>query len=73
LQMLKTEGAASLAHVQAILDSISHRAELLHESMSVEDEAGAPPPIPELPGKVEPKVQPVTPAAPTPPVPGSTG
>jgi hypothetical protein len=73
LQMMKTEGAASLAHVQAVMDTINHRMELLHESMSVEQEAGEAPPTPELPGKVEPKVQPITPAAPTIPVPGSTG
>ncbi len=73
LQILKTEGQAGLAHVQAVLDSISHRVQLLHESMSVEEEAGAAPPTPELPGAVEPKVQPVTPAAPTVPIPGSTG
>jgi len=73
LQILKTEGAAGLAHAQAVYDTISHRMELLHESMTPEQDAGAAPPTPELPGKVEPKVQPITPAAPTVPVPGSTG
>lgn len=73
LQMMKTEGEASMAHVQAMFDTISHRMELLHESMSIEEDAGAAGPTPELPGKVEPKVQPITPASPTVPVPGSTG
>src|SRR5258708_32263638 len=73
LQMMKTEGAASMAHVQSIFDAINHRLELLHESMSIEQDAGAAGPTPELPGQVEPKVQPITPAAPTVPVPGSTG
>jgi Phage P22-like portal protein len=73
LQMMKDHSPAAQAHLQAQLDAISHRLETLHESMSVEEEAGTAPPTPELPGKIEPKVQPITPAAPTPPVPGSTG
>lgn len=73
LQMLKSEGAAAQSHLQAQLDAIQHRLEMLHESMSVEQEAGQPPVTPELPGKVEPKVQPITPAAPIAPVPGTAG
>jgi hypothetical protein len=34
--------------------------------MSIEQEAGAAPDTPELPNQVEPHVQPITPAAPTP-------
>ena len=73
LQQLKEHGAASQAQLDSTLAAIQHRLETLHESMSVEEEAGAAPPTPELPNKVEPKVQPITPAAPTVPVPGSTG
>lgn len=68
LQILKTEGQAGLAQVQAINDAINHRLELLHESMSVEQEAGDAPQTPELPGKVEPKPLPVTPGQPVQPV-----
>ncbi len=64
--LIKSSGAAGLEAMKAELGTIQHRMELLHESMSVDQEAGAAPPTPELPGKVEPKVQPVTPAAPVP-------
>jgi hypothetical protein len=73
LQQMKDHGAASQAQLEATLGVIQHRLETLHESMSIEQEAGEAPQTPELPGKVEPKVQPITPAAPTTPVPGSTG
>jgi hypothetical protein len=73
IQLMKDHGIAANAQLQAQLDTISHRMELLHESMSVEQEAGQGGPTPELPGQVEPKVQPITPAAPATPVPGSTG
>lgn len=71
--LIKANVDAGKLAMQAELDTINHRMELLHESMSVEQEAGQPPETPELPNKVEPKVQPITPAAPTPPVPGTTG
>ncbi len=73
IQQMKDHAGANQAQLEATLGAIQHRMETLHESMSVEQEAGAAPPIPELPGSVEPKVQPVMPAAPTVPVPGSTG
>jgi hypothetical protein len=73
LQQMKSHDAAAQAHLEEIMGVISHRLELLHESMSVEQDAGAGGPTPELPGQIEPKTQPVTPAAPTIPVPGSTG
>jgi hypothetical protein len=73
LQLLKSHDAAAQARLEEELGIITHRLETLHDSMSVEQEAGAAPQTPELPGKVEPKVQPITPAAPTTPVPGSTG
>lgn len=70
---LKANFAAGMEAMKAELATVQHRMELLHESMSIEQEAGPAPPTPELPGKVEPKVQPITPAAPTVPIPGSTG
>ena len=73
IQQLKDHGVAAQSQLTATLEAIGHRMETLHESMSVEQEAGAPPATPELPGQVEPKTQPVTPAAPTVPVPGTTG
>ena len=74
LQMMKDQGAGANAQLSSVLATIQHRLELLHESMSVEQESGQPTvPPPELPGQVEPKPQPITPAAPVPPVPGSTG
>lgn len=73
LQMLKDHGVAANAHLQAQLDAITNRLTLLHESIPMEAEAGPAPQTPELPGKVEPKVQPITPASPVTPVPGSTG
>jgi hypothetical protein len=73
LQQLKGHDTAAQAHLEEVLGTISHRMELLHESMTPEQDAGAAPPTPELPGSVEPKVQPVTPAAPTVPIAGSTG
>jgi hypothetical protein len=74
--MLKANFEAGKSAMEAELATIQHRMELLHQSMSVEQEAGAAPPTPELPSQVEPKVQPVTPAAPVAPVqpiPGAAG
>lgn len=66
LQQMKDHGEGAQAHLQAQLDAVSMRLEKLHEVMSIDEEAGAAPDTPELPGEVEPKVQPITPAAPTP-------
>jgi hypothetical protein len=66
LQRLKSHDAAAQSALDAQLEAIQMRMQALHESMSIEEEAGAAPNTPELPGQVEPKVQPVTPAAPTP-------
>jgi len=65
---LKANFAAGLEQMKAELATIQNRMELLHESMSIEQEAGVPPETPELPTQVEPKTQPVTPAAPVTPV-----
>lgn len=73
VQQLKDHGGANTAVLQNVIDAINHRLEVLHDSMSVEQEAGAAPATPELPSKVEPKVQPITPAAPVAPVPGTSG
>lgn len=75
-QQVKTQGAAGLAHLQAVLTTIQDRMLTLHGNMSVEQDAGEPPPTPELPNKVEPHVLPITPAAPVAPVqpiPGQPG
>jgi hypothetical protein len=66
LQRLKAHDAAAQAALDAQLEAIQMRMQGLHENLSIEEEAGAAPNTPELPGQVEPKVQPVTPAAPTP-------
>ena len=71
--MIKANLEAGKQAMQAELDTIQHRMELLHESYSVEAEAGQPLESPELPNKVEPKPLSVTPAAPVSPVPGTTG
>lgn len=75
LQRLKSHDQAAQAQMDAQLEAITQRLAILHESMGIQDEAGAPPDTPELPDQVEPRVQPVTPAAPTPrPQPtGATG
>jgi hypothetical protein len=66
VQRLKSHDAAAQAAMDAQLEAITGRLNVLHENMSIEQEAGAPPDTPELPGSVEPKVLPTTPAAPTP-------
>jgi len=66
VQELKSSAAAGQAKLQAELDAISMRLAQLHQNMSVEQESGPAPDTPELPGSVEPHVQPITPAAPTP-------
>lgn len=66
LQAMKSHDAASLAQLNATIETIQQRLQLLHENMPVEDEAGQPLNSPELPGQVEPHVQPVTPRMPAP-------
>jgi hypothetical protein len=66
LQQLKSHDAAAQSSLEAQLALISSRMDALHASMSIEQEAGAAPDTPELPNAVEPHVQPITPAAPTP-------
>lgn len=66
LQQMKSHDAAAHTALEAALGAITARLDKLHESMAIEEEAGAAIDTPELPGQVEPKVQPVTPAAPTP-------
>ena len=66
LQRLKSHDAAAQAAMDAQLETIQQRMIQLHEQQSIEDDAGAAPNTPELPNQVEPKVQPITPAAPTP-------
>ena len=68
LQALKSNHEAGMAQMNSVMDAISHRLELLHESMTPEQDAGPAVPTPELPGQVEPKVQPITPASPVTPV-----
>jgi hypothetical protein len=66
LQQLKSHDEAAQASLEAQLALIQSRMDALHASMSIEQEAGAAPDTPELPNQVEPHVQPITPAAPTP-------
>jgi predicted RNA binding protein YcfA (HicA-like mRNA interferase family) len=66
LQQMKDHSAAAQAQLQAKLDAITERLSMLHQSMTIDQDAGEAPNTPELPGQVEPKVQPITPAAPTP-------
>lgn len=73
LQRMKSSDAAAQATMDAQIQSILMRLQLLHSNMSVEQEAGAGPSVPELPAKVEPRPQPVTPAQPVQPIPGTAG
>jgi hypothetical protein len=66
LQRLKSHDVAAQAQMDAQLEAITQRLSVLHENMSIQDDAGAPVNTPELSNSVEPKVQPITPAAPTP-------
>lgn len=73
IQAMKDHQEGAMAQLQAELSAIGMRMQQLHSMMSVDEEAGAAPNTPELPNQVEPKVQPITPAAPTPrpqPIPG---
>jgi hypothetical protein len=66
LQRMKSNDAAAQGLMDAQLAAITQRLSVLHENLAIGDESGPPVPTPELPGQVEPRVQPVTPAAPTP-------
>lgn len=66
LQQMKDQSAGAQAHLQAQLDAISARLQALHEDEPIEQDAGSAPNTPELPGQVEPHVQPITPASPVP-------
>jgi hypothetical protein len=68
LQAMKEHNEGAQAMFQEMLNTISGRMEMIHSNMSIEADAGAAPPTPELPGKVEPKPLPVTPETPKPPV-----
>lgn len=70
---LKANFAAGHEAMMAEIATVRHRMELLHESMSIEEDAGQAAPTPELPGQVEPKALPVKPGSAPPPIPGSTG
>jgi hypothetical protein len=63
-------GKMAMDHEMSV---ITDRMMTLHEQIPIEQDAGQPGPTPELPGAVEPKVQPITPAAPVVPVPGTSG
>ena len=66
VQRLKAHDAAAQSALDAQLEAIQMRMQGLHENMSIDQDAGAAPDTPELPNAVEPHVQPITPAAPTP-------
>ncbi|MCU1338836.1 MAG: hypothetical protein JWO19_4417 [Bryobacterales bacterium] len=66
MQQLKSHDEAAQAHLQETLAAITSRLNLIHEGMAIEEEAGPAIDTPELPNAVEPHVQPITPAAPTP-------
>jgi hypothetical protein len=66
LQRLKSHDAAAQSLMDKQLEALQMRMVQLHENQPIADEAGPAPNTPELPNAVEPKVQPITPAAPTP-------
>jgi len=66
LQQMKDHAAGAQSHLDAQLGAITMRLEKLHETLGIDEEAGPAPDTPELPNAVEPHVQPITPAAPTP-------
>ena len=66
LQRLKSHDAAAQAQMDAEIATASERLTMLHQNMTMEQDAGQPVATPELPNSVEPKVQPITPASPTP-------
>jgi hypothetical protein len=66
VQRLKSHDAAAQALMDQQLAAITQQMTAMHEGMAIEQDAGPAPDTPELPNQVEPKVQPITPAAPTP-------
>jgi hypothetical protein len=66
IQRLKSHDAAAQSLMDKQLEAITMQLSAMHEGMGIEQDAGAAPQTPELPNSVEPKVQPITPAAPTP-------
>ena len=66
LQYMKSNDDGAKLLMQHQLEAISMRMAGLHENLSIEQEAGPAVNTPELPNEVEPKVQPIVPAAPTP-------
>ncbi len=64
LQQLKSHDAGAQALLDAQLEALHKRLDFLHSQLGIEEEAGQPLNTPELPDQVEPRVQPVTPAAP---------
>jgi hypothetical protein len=66
MQQLKGNQAGAQAHLEEVLGAITQQMTAMHEGMQMEQDAGAAPNTPELPNQVEPHVQPITPAAPTP-------
>jgi hypothetical protein len=70
---IKANGAGAVEALKSELGAINSRMQLLNESLTIQQDAGEAPTTPELPNKVEPHVLPVTPAAPTAPVPGTSG
>jgi hypothetical protein len=71
--LLKSNAAAGVQAMQAELDIIKDRMLQLHANIGIEQDAGAAPATPEMPGEVEPKTMPITPAAPATPVQGTSG
>jgi len=66
LQAMKDHGAGAQTLLESELEATTMRLQKLHDMVGIEQDAGAAPDTPELPGQVEPKVQPITPALPTP-------
>ncbi len=66
VQRLKSHDAAAQALMDKQLEAITMQLTAMHEGEPIDEDAGAAPQTPELPNSVEPKVQPITPASPTP-------
>jgi hypothetical protein len=66
VQRLKSHDAAAQSLMDKQLEAITLQLTAMHEGVPIDQEAGAAPNTPELPNAVEPHVQPIVPAAPTP-------
>lgn len=66
VQRLKSHDAGAQALMDKQLEAITMQLTAMHEGIDIAADAGAAPDTPELPNAVEPKVQPIVPAAPTP-------